>query len=70
MPKVNLPEALRYFFTPFVIGFYYCIFDPACAKELVKQFGAIPAVAFLVAGIPFYYFLSLCDLQRPDNASE
>lgn len=60
MPQINLPDALRYFFSPFVVGLYYCIFDPDTAKQLLKDFGAIPTIAGLVAGITFYYVYRYC----------
>jgi hypothetical protein len=77
MPKLTLPEALRYFFPPFVIFFYYSILDASSAKELVKSFGLVGSVASLVAGIVIYYvyryvicddiILSLYDFLRKDN---
>jgi len=60
MPQLSLPEALRYFFSPFVIGFYFCLYDPATAKVLIKDFGFIPAIASLVAGITIYYVYRYC----------
>lgn len=55
MPKLTLPEALRYFFSSFVIMFYFCIYDPYRAKLLIRDFGPLPAVAALVAGVSVYY---------------
>jgi hypothetical protein len=55
MPQLTLPEALRYFFSPFVIVFYFYLLSPELAKNLAKDFGLIPIVAALVAGVAIYY---------------
>jgi hypothetical protein len=60
MPQISLPEAQRYFFSPFIIAFCFCVYDPSSAKTLLKDFGIIPAVAALVAGVTIYYFYRFC----------
>lgn len=68
MPTLSLPDYLKYFFAPVIVGFYYCIFDPTNAASLVKEFGLIPAIAFLFAGISIYYvyrYLIYNDLIMP-----
>jgi len=60
MPQLTLPDALRYFFSPFVIVFYFCLFSPETVKSLAKDFGLIPTIAALVAGVTIYYVYRYC----------
>ena len=55
MPQLSLPDALRYFFSPFAIYFYYLLYDPAAAKELAKDIGVLGSIAALVTGTAIYY---------------
>ena len=68
MPNINLPDYLKYFFTPFVVAAYYCMFNPINAAMLLKDFGTIPAIASLFAGVSVYYiyrYLIYNDLIMP-----
>jgi hypothetical protein len=60
MPQLTLPEALRYFFSPFVIVFYFCLVLPETAQRIAKDFGAIPTAAAIVAGVTIYYVYRYC----------
>jgi hypothetical protein len=60
MPQLTLPETLRYFFSPFVVAFYFCLFSPEMAKSLSKDFGLVPIIAALVAGVTIYYIYRYC----------
>jgi|ERR1019366_5785758 hypothetical protein len=60
IPQLTLPEALRYFFSPFVIVFYFCLLSPETVKSLAKDFGLIPTIAAVVAGVTIYYVYRYC----------
>jgi len=55
MPQLSLQEALRYFFAPFVLYFYFAIYDKDDAIFLAREFGLVGVAAFLVAGCVIYY---------------
>ena len=55
MPQLTLPDALRYFFAPFVICFCYFVYDPKSAETYARNFGPLGPISFLVAGSTLYY---------------
>ena len=55
MPQLNLIDALRYFFSPFVVFFYLAVYSPRHAIWLQASFGTVGLVSFLVAGTVVYF---------------
>lgn len=55
MPTLSLPEAVRYFFAPFVIYFYFWICNPVQAEGWLKDLSALGQVSGLVSGCVIYF---------------
>jgi hypothetical protein len=56
MPSLTLADALKYFFSPFLLYFYLAIYDMNYASHLQNIFGFFGTIAFLVAGSVIYFF--------------
>jgi hypothetical protein len=54
-PQLTLADALRYFFSPFLLYCYFSLYSQEDAIWLADKFGFAGMVAFLVAGCTIYF---------------
>ena len=55
MPTLTFADALRYFFAPFLLYFYFAFYDLDRALCLQQRVGVLGAISFLVAGSVIYF---------------
>ena len=55
MPSLTIADALRYFFSPFAILFFFYIVEPNSAKDFEAKFQFLGIASALVAGSSIYF---------------